>query len=406
MRTDTSSSLHEAAHLTCMGNYHEAAKAVGDRWPGIGVIPARNGDSDEAYARLLMICGVLTMKMGNARQSSVQGVAKDMLTQSARLFGEHFEKQAAMLWLAEVYCLCGEYKESLSVIETVLLSGPDVEGLFGATMIQAADETGLGLDAKSLESLEGLVGLVGAVPPMTKGKFHAARGNSYHNIGRMSEALADYRTASDIFEEYSAVRWEAMNSNNIAGLYRDLEQFILAHNYSERAISLFRTLGDKAHEGKAWDQDAKTYLKEEKFVPAERHSRKAVELLTGDNHSWRAEALITHGVAAMYAACRESVAELQEAIKLCEFVGDVKQAEHAYAELWKSLRLARQSSFDIGNAVDPVEHIIIERTLARHGGKVSAVAEELHLNRNALNRKIERMKLTRQPKRTRVSRSN
>ncbi|MEK6280276.1 MAG: helix-turn-helix domain-containing protein [Acidobacteriota bacterium] len=386
--------------LLYLGDYEAAVTALGSDWPGAGIKPSRNGRDDASYARLLMTCGVLAIKLGNIQQASFQAASKDMLTQAARLSPERAARQEAWMWLGVVYILCGEYHEAMALAETLLADDTNVTVVFGSTLIRAIGETCLKRYDKALASLASVEMLLPAVPVLDRGKFYLNRGIAYRNVPDSQKAIDNYNLAADLFEEVSSLRWEAAATNNLAGVYTDLEQYVRAHGFVERAISLFQKLKDKAHEAKAWDQSARIYLKEEDFVWAERNAGTAVALLSqGDNQTWLAEALITHGIALGQIGFQRSTVQLAEAARICEEVGSMEQAEEARRELWKAARHARKMAGALGESVRPLERIVIGGVLEKHGGRVTPAAFELGLRRVALDRKIKQLGLTRSPKR-------
>jgi tetratricopeptide (TPR) repeat protein len=391
----------DADLLLRLGDYAGSAKSLGALWPGVGLMPSRNGHGDEFYARLLMTCGFLTIKLGNIGQVKVQAIAKDMLTESARLFGGHPDRQTAWLRLGAVYLLCGEYNEAATLAETLLNTDTDVEVVFAATLVRAIAEIGLKQAGKSLDSLASVEMLVPVVPTIDQGKFYLNRGVAWRNLSEPNKAIEDYNRALELFEDVKALRWEAATANNLAGVYTDLGQFQRAHTFVERAISLFRQLGDKAHEAKSWDQSARIYLKEEKFNWAERNASTAVAMLVGDNQTWRAEALVTHGIALSRIGYQRATDDLLEAVRICEHVGSLQQADEARLELWRTTRTARKLSESVTEALRPLESSIIERVLAKYDGAITHAASDLGLNRNALQKKITQLGLTRKPKRKR-----
>lgn len=388
------------ADLLCLADYYGAVDVLGNRWRGIAVLPHRNGCDDVEYARVLMVCGVLTIKLGNASQLAVQGAAKDMATQSIRLFGDDPERLAAHLWLGVIYFECGEYHEAIALADTLLEKETDIDVVVGATTLKAISFTALGQDEKAFHLLTSIEMLLDVVPALVQGKFYLNRGMAARRLRRTQDAIADYNKASELFESVSALRWEAAAVNNLAGVYTDHHQYMIAHGFAERAISLFQQLGDKAHEGMAWDQNAKVFLAEENFTNAERDARKAVSLLSdGDNQAWHAGVLITHGVALAGMSYQQSVGQLQKAVEICETIGSSKQASEAYSELWKLARQSRKMAHMIDQSAIPIERIVIRYVLAKHEGRITKAASELGIFHNALTRKIRQMGLPRNPKR-------
>lgn len=374
--------------LCCHGEFAKASESLGASWRGVGVIPEREGRTDAEYANLLMMCGVLTINLGAIEQIHVQESAKDMLTRSAEL-AVGAQKVSARLWLGIAYIHCGEFNEAIALCDSVLADSPNSEVKFSAVLTQAIAEQRLGHLDKAETLLTSIVPLLSDMTPLLQGKFWLQRGCLARQSGDPERAMDAYYNASIHFQEAPSLRWEAAASNNLAGVYTDLDRFLEAHIAAERAITLWRRIGDKGFEARTWDQIAKIHLKEGNFGKAERDSRRSVELLAeSENQYWLAQSLITHGSALSHLATEQARRQLERAAELCEQVGNLHMAREAYTELWKIVTHAKELAANSRGAVSPVEHLVIEKLLEHHDGKVSTVAKELGIRHQSLDKMI------------------
>lgn len=370
------------------GDYAAAVTELDDLWPGLGVKPSRNGQTDREYGLLLLACGLLSIRLGRAEQARSFEIAKDMLSESARLFTGEPEECAARLALGSAYSDAGEYREALAVADSVLEMEADSEVAFGAHVLKAAALKHQKSFSEAWSSLEAAKPLAAAVLPIARGNFYVERGTLQRRLGNLNEAIEEYDQAEQCFLNARSLWHAAIVLNNLAGIYTDQEKFNLAHNSAGRAVALFRQSKDKAFEAKALDQTARIYLAQNKPAEAEPIARRAVTLLeSGDNASWLAEALITHGKALMIMGTDLAKRQIERASEICNRIADHQQdaeAQEALSAIFKQSRSMRE-------LLKSFEPSIIRYALRCYGNRIPPAAKLLGITRQALEDKVSKM---------------
>lgn len=383
-------SVRSATSLANQGDFQSAIELLGDRWRGIGVEPVQNGESDLDYAELLLACGILTVRMGKFAARS-QAEAKDLLGKSLRLFGEDSGRYAALFWLATAYSFCGEHKEALTLVDSILADQKaDLDVEFSAGILKGYTHMSLGNDVLAEETFSRVEGFLEAVSPLCCGKFHLTRGMFYRKTQRFEEALADYDLASASFVLAESPRYLAAAQNNAAGVFSDLGRLEEARGAAESAVSVFAELRDRAHEAMAWDQLARIYEREGNFTEMVRCADHAVEILSaGDHEGWLAEALVTQGTARARLGMTEAMTALTRALEICERQGDPKQAEEVTRVMWDIVQRGKETRETLRETVSAFERSVYERVLEKHDGRVSPAARYLGLHHNVLLKRLK-----------------
>lgn len=379
--------------MIALGDFGGAVLALGLEWRGPGIVPARSGHGDSSYASLMMVCGVLTAEFGLMGNRLLEK-SKDMLFKSVRLFGDDLEGvQLAQAWLGTAYDRCGDFNEALALADSVLQNkDSSLSVMVSAAKTKSIALDGLGRPQAALDVLSDMATAVVVLPALIQGKFYLQRGKVLRKLGRLGEALEDYDLAMECFYSAKSPRYEAAASNNIAGVYIDLNEFTRAHILTEKAIRLFKSIGDQNHEGMAWDQVAQIYRKEGKYHEAERASLTAISLLeTGDHSDFLAEALTTRGTI-LIERCMTAIEPLCKAAEIYRQQNNPVQLQAVNSLIWESVvkikRLARDTSSAMYKAVRPIEKLIIEQMLEKHRGHVSPAAKELGMSHRVLTEKI------------------
>ena len=369
-----------------LGDFLAGVELLGNDWRGPGVWPVRNGRSDTDYADVLMACGVLTSEIGAMQGLSVQGVAKDMLTRASTMFAGDPRSQLARLWTGTPFLRAGEYHEAIAYADTLLAENGDTVVVLCATRTKAIAVTELGDPETALDLLNAVQPLVAGADPLLRGKYSLQLGVVFRKLGRIDDALSSYRDATEFFLDANSARYEAAASNNLAGIYTDLGQFLTAHITAERAVSLFERIGDKPMAAKTWDQIAKIYMAEGNFHSAERAARTAVELLSGgDRQSWLAEALTTHGTALIQLGLEQAAGQLKKAVAICLEIDNPHQERESIAALWQSIGQVK----DVVDLVRPLEKFVIEQTLIANDGRIGVAARHLGITHGHVEQRIK-----------------
>lgn len=367
-------SVESAMDLAQTGNFLSAVEVLGDRWPGLGVEPDRNGESDRDYARLLMVCGYLTLNIGALEMRPVQTFAKDMLSRAARLFGGEPGEQQARLWLGVAYLRCGENAEALALMDALLAErSADVDVTFSATLTKAVAYLALE-DTQATENELALIEiLVPAVLPISRGKFYLNQGMLHRQRNELDAALNDYALAADAFRDAASDRYEAAVENNRARIYTLQGRLHDAEAAAARALSLFQAIRDQAHEAKAWDELARIHEAQKDYSSMEDAAAHAVQLLSaGDHAGWLMEALVTHGRACELLARQRFL----EALAIAD--AQESNPDPVTKAMWESVTASKAT-----------ERVVYERLLGKHGGRISPAAHEIGCGHQMLQKRLE-----------------
>jgi tetratricopeptide (TPR) repeat protein len=402
-------SIVNATRLAQRGDLLSAIAALDGVWLGVGVEPARDGETDREFAGILLACGILTIEVGRLESIPFQAAAKDLLSKSCRLFGSDPQSFEAQLWLANAYLWSGENREVVALTDSILRADAPSEIVFSAGNLKGLACLNLGDLAASERSFSSVDVLMETAPAVSRGKFYLNRGMLYRQTGRFDAAVADYEAAHAAFADAGNLRLRAAAQNNLAGAYTEMGRYSDAHVAAQSALLLFELLGDLSHEAKVWDQIAQIFVREDEFDEAARCSVRAVEILsTGDHEGWLAEALITHGIALSRASMKQAHESLRRALMICERQGDPKQAELATAAMWEIVKRSEALQEELRRTALPVERDVYERVLAAHAGRITPAAHELGYNHQALQWRLENyfpeLLSERRPRRRRATR--
>jgi tetratricopeptide (TPR) repeat protein len=392
----TTSVLQDAALCLGHGEFAGALDLLGELWPGIGLRPERTGEDDLSYARLLMICGVLTLKHGVRSLRRLGDTARDILGESVGLFGVNPEGQAARLWIGVSYVDEGRFNEAIAWADTILSErDTDLEITFTATLTRAIAEMRLGQPAQGLKSLAEIEPLLPGVEYLLRGKYYTQRGVGFRSLGKLDEALNAYDLAQEQYQCANSPRFLATVLNNIANVYADQGLLTRAHVYARRAVAAFAEIKDTGYEAKALDTLAQVLLREEKYDQALQAAQRSVNLLSeSDQESWLIESLITLGRAASALSKAIAIPALSRAVAISEQIASKKQSELAVEELWRIVKNSKELSRTLAGSVEDIEIEVIERILAKNNGAITSTAKELGLSHQSLTSRIKALGLT------------
>lgn len=384
-------SIRVATELAHSGYFLRSIELLGDRWPGVGIEPARDGESDLEYAHLLLLCGILSVEMGRFTMAPAQSSAKDLLSKAIRLFGDDDGLHEARFWLGVAYLRSGENNEALALVETILSEQiADSDVVFCATRLKGLALLNLGKLCQAKSAFAAVEIFLETVPALSRGKFYLSRGMLRRRMGLLDGALADYDLAAKCFRDVGSLRYEAAAQNNAARIYLERGLFSDAHAAARFALSRFVRLEDKAHEAKAWDEIAQIYGREENYPEMEQCALRAVEILSeGDHEGWLAEALITLGMARAKLGMKKAQESLLKALAICDRQSDHQQASTAMAVMWEIVQSGKQAQESFREVILSMERAVYERVLIKHGGRVSPAAHELGFNHQAFQLRLQ-----------------
>ena len=331
-----------AKQLEAGGDYEAAQDAMAELWQGIGARPNIEGLSDETGAEVLLRVGAMTGWIGSASQiQGSQESAKDLISESLRTFerlGRRNKVGEARSDLALCYWRAGALDEARVTLRESLkeFSPSDVEPKAIALLRIAEVERASKRLSASLRIFNEAVPLFANVTDtLLIAHFHHGFANVLNQLSAVEQnkdyvdrALMEYTAASIYFEQAGHDRYQACVENNLGFLFSSIGKFDEAHEHLDRAQVLFTESGDTLRLAQTDETRARVLLAEGKLVEAEKIARAAVRTLgTGDQVSWLAEALITHGIAlARLDHSREAQGSFEQAINVAENEGDFESA--------------------------------------------------------------------------------
>jgi len=343
-------SLNEHTRLRCRlakqleqaGDFEAAREAMADLWQGVGARPPLEGLDNETKAEVLLRIGALTGWIAHAaRIEGSQEMAKDLISESACSFenlGKRNKVGEARSELALCYWRTGAFDEARVILQEALdeFDESDIEQRAIALLRKAIVE-------RSSTRLSDALSIYNEATPLfdfiddhlLTGHFHHGFANVLNQLGTaehrqdyVDRALIEYSAASFHFEQAGHIRVQACVDINIGFLFFTLQKFPEAHEHLDRAQLLLTKLKDNPHLAQVDETRARVLLAEGRVVEAEKTVRAAVSTLEkGDQLSWLAEALTTHGVALARLNHPDRAREaLERAIEIGEQAGDFENA--------------------------------------------------------------------------------
>lgn len=247
------------------GDYAAAGELAGLR---AGEWPENVSEGILTHAEALLVAGVITSVAGGIQQAGDQAVAREMLTESVRLFGDDPRSLLARYRLARAENWDGQLDRALKLANELLPLNLNSETRLRTLLLRAEIHCVRGLLDEAFADTEVMELVYEQVGSQLKGQFHNQRGWILRKMNETDRAINDYDSAIHFFREAGDVRCEAIAANNLAGVYLETKRFPEAHEYTDRALRLFTELGDKTYQAKSWDQRALIFLAEGKLSEA------------------------------------------------------------------------------------------------------------------------------------------
>ena len=394
------------------GDLLAARDALGDLWPD------PHGVDDEVLPLALLAVGMVMFWIAMARGESFEP-AKDLLSESARLYGNDPLSDRARIFLAAAYNRQGGRSEALAGLDDVLSRTRDPEIRVCAATTKAAVQSEIQHYEDALRTLADVRKLLEGITPTRRGSFHNQEGMVYRQLGELDCALSAYTAAQYFFEVARNRRFEARVFNNLAHVYIRKEMFDEAHKHVDVAVNIYTRLRDDAHLAQAKDTKADILLKEGKAEQALAESTDAVRLLRGDDRCWLPSILITRAsVLVRLKREHDAKEDLLRAVMIAEETGNLSEAGRAYLSMveWLSLPVKERAEYyrradDLSNDIDRLrrcarkiisaihpprekhdyeqERELIKNTLLANGKNVEKAAVVLGLSGPGLARIID-----------------
>lgn len=245
------------------GEYEAAAELAGVQ---VGQWPENVSGGDSGYAEAILVAGIITSTIGGIQQTADQGVAREMLAESIRLFGDDPRSLEAQSWLAWSDYRAGDLDSAMELSGKLLQGELDRPTRFRLLLLRSTVYWTQGFPDQAFAELLLMEPLYDECGPLAKGKFHEQRALIYRGKNELDRAIVDYDAAITFFREAGNVRWQGVATSNLVNVYLETEQFEKAHRYATKARDLFRELGDASYEAEALDQSAQVYLAEAKCL--------------------------------------------------------------------------------------------------------------------------------------------
>ena len=378
---DPNLSHEEKAQVRCrlarefeeVGNYEGARQAMGGLWSQVGQPPVLGGLSPKTAAEVLLRSGVLTERIGRARQvEGAQEAAKNLLGVSINRFEALQDRQKvaeARIELGYCYWREGAFEEARVVLTQAIEEISDEEGdLKAVALLRLAM-----VEATAFRLSDALALLNRAAPffekssnHTIKGKFHSALGAVLKTLGAaeyrsdyIDRALIEYAASSYHFEQAGHSRYQGCVENNLGMLFCSVGRYAEAHEHLDRAQALFTSLKDVTRLAVIDETRARVLLAEGRVAEAERLARAAVGVLErGGDRSLLSEALTTLGKALARSGQYEQAGEaLLRAADVAEAAGDAEGAGQAALTLVEELgeRLALK---DLGEVFERADALL------------------------------------------------
>ena len=438
-------SCRVAADFIHTGQYEVARETLGELWQGVGQSPDVKNLPPVTAAEVLLQCGVLTGWLGSVR--SVEGAqerAKDLLSEALRKFqsqGQHHKVSEIQYELGICYWRLGAYDEARIVMQEALkpLTDDDTELkakiLIRRTLVEISDNR----HYEALDILKEAEPVFESVGDALKGRWHGQKGLILRRLATaegqtdyFDKAIIEYTAAIYHYEQAKHERYCGLNLNNLAFLLYKLGRYRQAHEYLDRARSIFTRLGDAGNLAQIDETRARVLIAEQQYREAIRILAGAIQTLErGGEMALLADALTVQGVAwARLGVFESSINILDQAMKVAQDSGARSNAgqaaltlieEHgarrlSESELVKIYRRADEllkgtqdaediarlrecarvvtkrlagmqlhdKNFSLYSAVHELEAKFIERALDMEGGSVTRAARRLGLKHQSL----------------------
>ncbi|MGH9969704.1 MAG: helix-turn-helix domain-containing protein [Pyrinomonadaceae bacterium] len=320
------------------GEFEAARATLNEYWQRVGDRPKLEGLDDSARAEVLLRVGALSGWIGSARQiPGSQEVAKDLITESARIFEELALPERvveARTDLAICYWRAGAFDEARITLDDALMRLGNLESeqrlriLLNKAIVEKVSnryDDALRLHREAAPLFDA------SRNDALKGKFHNEYAQVLKNIGLAEQredyidgALIEFSAARIHFEQAGHKRFQGRVENNEGFLFARLGRFKDAHEHLNRARLLFVNLKDKGSVAEVDDTRAKTFLAQARNDEAEVVARGAVKILTeGDEQSLIVGVMTTHATAlARLGRDKEALSALLRAMNMADQAGD------------------------------------------------------------------------------------
>ena len=300
-----------AKELIERGNYEEAQKTLASWWRGIDLRPQLGGLTSGESAEVLLQTGILTARIGRARQSSeAQQKAKELIEESLALFvalGERRKAGEARTELGQCYINEGAYKAARIVLKNALevLSEESDDIRINALIKIAIIETKCNCWDKAAALLNEAAPLVEATYELNlKAKYHLQNGAVLCQLGKfkrnneyLERAAAEYLNSSRYSSAAGNERLLAYAENNLGVLLIEFSKYDEALKHLENAAEVFAKSQKVGFLAEVNESRARVLLHQGNPLEALELIGNVIETVKhGGQNAFLAEALMTQGI--------------------------------------------------------------------------------------------------------------
>lgn len=445
------------------GQYDLAQQALGNFWLGTGKRPSLKGLSIATQAEVLLQCGVLTGRIGSAKQvPAAQEKAKDLIFESLRTFksqGNQAKVSEAQYELSMCYWRLGAFDESRDILKGAFNSLGEKDAELKAKILirRTLVEIWTGRYHDALNILDEAEHFFQIAPDVIKGRWHGQRALVLRRLGvaerrtdYFDRAIIEFTAAIFHFERAKHERYCAVAENNLAHLLSNVGRYREAHGYLDRAIRLITRLKDDGLLAQVNETRVRVLIAEKRYKEAEKVISGVIKILEqGGESALLADALTLQGIVlARLGQHEQSVSIIRQAMNLATDAGCACNAanaaltlieEHAerlseielhnvyrrandllkesqdaedIARLRKcSLIVTRRllgpdissKQFKLSKAVRAYEERFIEQALELEGGSITRAARRLGIHHESLNYLLRKYHRNLLPKRKPVA---
>jgi tetratricopeptide (TPR) repeat protein len=248
---------------------------------------------------VLLQCGCLSGFVGNARAKDVQDKARDLLTESLRIFQllkNRAKASEAQYELGICYFRSGSFDEARIVLDEALIGVPPEQQ--GKIIIgQAIVEIYTGRYEEAQDILNAAKPLFETASHALKGRWHGHMGLVLRRLAQgrteiLDKAIIEYTAAICYYEQARHERYCGSNLNNLAFLLYRVGRHQEAYENLDRAHEIFARLKDPGNIAQVEETRARVLMAEECYEEARRVIIGAVDILEkGGEQAFLADAL-------------------------------------------------------------------------------------------------------------------
>jgi tetratricopeptide (TPR) repeat protein len=330
-----------AAEFIHTGQHEAARESLSELWRGIGQRPNVELLEGKTAAEVLLQCGALSSRIGASRQvTDVQGVAKDLISESATLFeslGETAKAALAHSDLAMCYWREGAYDEARVLLEDAYSRADEDDELKATIALRfTVVEACAGRHTNALRLLTETAPLLQeSSSHYLKGSFHNELAITLWRLGTteqrddyLDRAIIEFTAAIYHYEQARHERYGASIENNLAFLLYKLGRYEEAHARLDHARRVLARLKDAELLAQVDETRARLFIAEKKYREANRVLAGVTQTLEkGGASALLADALTAQGVAwARLGVYESSINVLRRAMDMAEAVGALVNA--------------------------------------------------------------------------------